>query len=440
MARSVFYDGLNLALATGTGVATYTRGLIKTSRRLGYQSAVIHSTASRVPRDPVLREIMLFDEDARQLSSGSRRLRRWMRRKVAAPFGRKPTPIALNGTVVLKSFNYRLEKTDSIFADEDLFAVARSHFRRYNARLNLSFDKSPDIFHCTYPLPLRIKKSANVYTIHDLVPLRLPYLSDDDKRYHYNLLKTLVRQADHIVTVSEASRRDILTVLGADEKRVTNTYQAVDIPQELIDKSEDVVADEVSGIFNLDWRRYFLFFGALEPKKNVMRLAEAYLASKIDLPLVVVGAPGWKSEREREFMEDAGLGFYSFAHGKIQYHRRIKRFPYVPYPLLVSLIRGARAVLFPSLYEGFGLPVLEAMQLGTPVIASTEGSIPEVAADAGLLVDPYDANALSRAIVTLASDGSLCAQMSKAGLERSARFSSKVYEKAVGALYERILQ
>jgi glycosyltransferase involved in cell wall biosynthesis len=80
------------------------------------------------------------------------------------------------------------------------------------------------------------------------------------------------------------------------------------------------------------------------------------------------------------------------------------------------------------------------MQLGTPVIASTEGSIPEVAADAGLLVDPYDANALSRAIVTLASDGSLCAQMSKAGLERSARFSPKAYEKAVGALYERILQ
>ena len=194
-----------------------------------------------------------------------------------------------------------------------------------------------------------IKKSANVYTIHDLVPLRLPYLSDDDKRYHYNLLKTLVRQADHIVTVSEASRRDIITVLGADEKRVTNTYQAVDIPQELIDKSEDAVADEVSGIFNLDWRRYFLFFGALEPKKNVMRLAEAYLASKTDLPLVVVGAPGWKSEREREFMEDAGLGFYSFAHGKIQYHRRIKRFPYVPIRFWSALF-VARVRSFSLLY------------------------------------------------------------------------------------------
>jgi glycosyltransferase involved in cell wall biosynthesis len=333
-----------------------------------------------------------------------------------------------------------MEKTDATFAEEDLFPIARSHFRRYNARLNLSFDKRPDLFHCTYPLPLRAKKSANVYTIHDLVPLRLPYLSDDDKRYHYNLLKTLVRQADHVVTVSEASRRDILAVLGADEKRVTNTYQAVDIPRELIDKPEGVVADEIAGIFNLDWRGYFLFFGAMEPKKNIMRLAEAYLASNTELPLVVVGAPGWKSDREREFLEDAGLGFYSFAHGKIQYQRRIKRFPYVAYPLLVSLIRGARAVLFPSLYEGFGLPVLEAMQLGTPVIGSTEGAIPEIAANASLLVDPYDSGALRKAIVTLASDDCLCTQMSKDGLVQSAKFSSKAYEAAVGALYERILR
>ncbi|WP_217539602.1 glycosyltransferase, partial [Stenotrophomonas sp. GbtcB23] len=92
-------------------------------------------------------------------------------------------------------------------------------------------------------------------TIHDLVPLRLPYLTEDDKRYHYKMLRSLVRKADHIVTVSETSRADIVKVLGVDEKRVSNIYQAVHVPDKLREKTEDVVADELAGIFRLDWKK-----------------------------------------------------------------------------------------------------------------------------------------------------------------------------------------
>jgi len=203
---------------------------------------------------------------------------------------------------------------------------------------------------------------------------------------------------------------------------------------------ELALADSLGGVFNLDWKGYFLFFGALEPKKNVMRLTEAYLAAQTDIPLVVVGAPGWKSVAEQQLIDDERFGFYLRAQDRILYRRQIRRFEYVAYPLLVSLIRGARAVLFPSLYEGFGLPVLEAMQLGTPVISSTEGSVPEVAGRAALLVDPYDTGALRKAITAVASDQDLCAQLADAGLKQATRFSPETYRETVRKLYEGILR
>jgi glycosyltransferase involved in cell wall biosynthesis len=439
MSATVLYDGLNLALGNGTGIATYTRSLIKVARRLGYRTGVVHGTRGPIPKDPVLREIALFDETGGRDPYG-KIARRWVKRRFAAPFGRKVTRISLTGTVLLKSFEYRLDTTDSIFASEDLFGIARAHFKLYGTRLPLSFDHSPALLHCTYPLPMKARGAASVYTIHDLVPLRLPHLSEDNKRYHYRLLKRLVRSADHIVTVSETSRRDIIRVLRADERRVTNTYQAIDIPEKLRSKAVDVAAAEIAGIYNLDWQKYFLFLGALEPKKNIMRLAEAYLAAKTDMPLVIVGAPGWKNQDEQAFVDDPRFGFHLKAQDRIFYKRRIQRFHYVPYPLLVSLIRGARAVLFPSLYEGFGLPVLEAMQLGTPVMGSTEGSVPEVAGEAALLVDPYDTTALRNAIIALASDEALCKHLSRAGSRQAGKFSSEAYQERIDALYSSILR
>jgi glycosyltransferase involved in cell wall biosynthesis len=439
MPRKILYDGLNLSLATGTGVATYTRGLMKAARQLGYETAVLHSTARPLPKDPMLREIMLFDNEPARPIGPLMRGRRWLYRRLGAPFGCKPNEVPLNGVVVLKSFDH-LPRGERLFAAEDLFGRARHHFRRYRAPMTLRFDAPPGLLHCTYPLPLRLRHGAAIYTIHDLVPLRLPYLSDDDKRYHYRLLKCLVRNADHIVTVSETSRRDIVSVLGVDERRITNTFQAVDVPAALRDKPAAVVADELAGIFKLDWEGYLLFFGALEPKKNIMRLAEAYLAARTTMPLVVVGGPGWRSRDEQDFLQDERFGFYQREADKLFYRRSIRRFHYVPYPFLVSLIRGARAVLFPSLYEGFGLPVLEAMQLGTPVISSTEGSVPEVAGDAAVLVDPYDRDALRRAIISVACDDGLCAHLSRAGLSRAALFSPHAYGEKVRAVYDAVLK
>ena len=436
MSQTILYDGLNLSLKKGTGVATYTRGLMATAQSLGYRTGVVHGIPGNVPTDPVLREVLLFDDASAQVPGTISVAKRWLRRRIAAPFGITPVPIPLSGTVIVKSLQSQLGAADTIYAANDLFQLARHHFKRYGNNLTMKFETQPDLLHCTYPMPIAAKRALNVYTIHDLVPLRLPYLTEDNKRYHYKMLRSLVRRADHIVTVAETARADIIMVLGVDEARVSNTYQAVQVPERLREKPDDVVADEVAGIFHLDWKGYFLFFGAFEPKKNISRLIEAYLAAKTDKPLIIVGAPGWKGAETQQLIDDDRFRFYLRAEDRILPQRQIQRFDFVSYPLLISLIRGARAVLFPSLYEGFGLPVLESMQLGTPVLSSTEGSIPEIAGNAALLVDPYDTEEMRKAIVSLDQDDGLCASFAKSGPRQAARFSPDRYQQKVGSLYD----
>ena len=118
--------------------------------------------------------------------------------------------------------------------------------------------------------------------------------------------------------------------------------------------------------------------------------------------------------------------------------KRIKLYDYLPFSMLVSLIRGARATVFPSLYEGFGLPVLESMLLGTPVITSTAASLPEVAGDAAILVDPYDVAALAREIRRLGSDDDLAAELSARGPLQAAKFSPEVCQARLVDLYARL--
>jgi glycosyltransferase involved in cell wall biosynthesis len=439
MAPSILLDGLNLALKTGTGIATYSRGIIAAARHLGYGATLLHSSAGRMPVDTTLQEVLLFDDAAGVALSRKRRLRRWLMRRLGAPGGLSLSAVTVRGIVVARSFNKHLAEVDGIFAHEDLFGIARGHFKTYGQPLTLKLSRRPDVFHSTHPLPITVKSAPSIQTIHDLVPLRLPYLSDDNKRYHYRMLRALTKRADHIVTVSETSRRDIIRLFGIDEARITNTYQSVDLPREVLQREVGEVADEVEGVFDLGWKHYFLFFGALEPKKNVLRLIEAYLAARCDIPLVIVGATGWKADIERKMLDDGRFGYYELSNRRVTYQQKIRRFEYVSLPMLISLIRGARGVVFPSLYEGFGLPVLEAMMLGTPVISSTEGSIPEVAADAAILVDPYDVGALTKAIRSLAVDDDLFAHFGHAGPVRAAEFSFSRYAERINGVYRSVI-
>ncbi len=125
-----------------------------------------------------------------------------------------------------------------------------------------------DLFHATRPIPLKVNGAANVYTIHDIVPLRLPYSTLDNKRYFYRVLKNIIQKADHIVTVSEFTKRDVMEVFDINEDRITNTWQAVSIDPYYMSMSDDDVADIVSHRYGLTFKEYFLFLGAIERRRT----------------------------------------------------------------------------------------------------------------------------------------------------------------------------
>jgi len=148
-------------------------------------------------------------------------------------------------------------------------------------------------------------------------------------------------------------------------------------------------------------------------------------------------AEGWYNQSETRLLDELrdneprpkGMDFAPL-------RRAVRRFRYVSLSTLVSLIRGARAVVFPSLYEGFGLPVLEAMALGTPVVTSRESSLPEVAGEAALLVDPYDVDDIARGIWTIANDADLRTELARRGILQAEKFSVERYRERVAALYD----
>jgi glycosyltransferase involved in cell wall biosynthesis len=436
MPYRIVFDGLNLALEEGTGVATYARTLSRVARDLGHEIGVVYGSPKAPSRNPVLREIAFFDERRSIKRSLPAEILNFITDQVRYHLPVKPTPVELSGVVVTRQFDTSFPVHDYIFVTRNLFANADRRFYWTKGFVDLVFDPRPDVFHCTYQLPLRSKTACNIYTIHDLVPLRLPFTTLDNKRQMFELLKKVAARADHIVTVSENSKRDIIELLDVDERRITNTYQAVSFPKEDIERSEATIAEQLTGSFGLELYGYLLFFGALEPKKNVGRLIEAYLASGVDVPLVVVGGEGWHNESETALLEELReSGPRSPGLDRTRLKRAVRRFRYLRPSTLVTVIRGARAVVFPSLYEGFGLPVLEAMILGTPVVTSRESSLPEIAGDAALLVDPYDSDDIARAITTIANDADLRAELSRRGRKQAAKFSLERYRERVEALY-----
>jgi glycosyltransferase involved in cell wall biosynthesis len=434
MSRRIYFDGLNLSLEHGTGIATYTRLLAQLVRGLGYEVGVAYSSPNRPPENPLLREIAFFDQPKAARVSPVRSF--YNHAVDQLKFARSVTPRAVNlsGAIITDHFQSRLPLRDGIFVSRNLFSNARIFFRWSGRFAELAFETRPDILHCTYQLPLRVKGACNIYTIHDLVPLRLPFATLDNKRQTYRLLRKIAAEADHIVTVSEQSRRDIIELLGADPGRVTNTYESVEFPREYLERSDDLVAEQLQAALQLERNGYLLFYGAFEPKKNVARLIDAYLLSAIDLPLVITGPPGWGTDEEAALLKQLGEEERAGSRSR----RRFYRLEYASRSMLVTLIRGARAVLFPSLYEGFGLPVLESMMLGTPVVTSQTSSLPEVAGDAALYVNPYDTDDIARAIKTIAADEGLRAELVRRGHAQAELFSVERYRERVAALYQRL--
>lgn len=280
-----------------------------------------------------------------------------------------------------------------------------------------------DLVHCTTPygtfMPCRYR---NVITICDVTPLLFPGTHGRMNVFHHrHILPAILRQADHVITISEASRRDIVRLYRLPEEKVTVTMLAADRRFfQAVSPQPDTAAQ----------RPYIFNIGTLEPRKNLPCLLRAFAAARgKGLPhrLVITGASGWGGSDLARLVDDLAL------------QQDVTFTGFIDDEQLPGLYAGADFVVYPSLYEGFGLPVLEAMASGAPVITSNISSLPEVAGDAALLVDPHSVSELCNAMLKLAGDGALCAHMRALGKKQASGFSwSRTVAETV-RVYERLL-
>jgi glycosyltransferase involved in cell wall biosynthesis len=264
--------------------------------------------------------------------------------------------------------------------------------------------------HWTYPVPLYVPGWHNIYTVHDVIPLSDPGLTPIEPKRYRRILRSILARASAIVTVSDASCRQIAEHLGPLPVRVVNCRQAIDVSVD--------VQDALPG--GLQDGQYMLVCGSVEPRKNIARLISAYRASGIAMPLVLAGPDGWRAD-----MLSAQLGDTP----------GIVRLPSSTRAQMMTLIRHARALLMPSLAEGFGLPVAEAMALGTAVLTSARGALAETAGTAALLVEPESEEAISTGIRRLAHDEELVSDLAAQGRQRALALGLSEFASRLARLY-----
>lgn len=262
-------------------------------------------------------------------------------------------------------------------------------------------------------------KTPTVLTIHDLSFLRQPEFFSWRRRFwHASLhLSRLVKRADKIVAISENTKRDLIELLDVPADKITVIYSAASPSFQPLAESDQCLTN-CRHKYKLP-RQFILSLATCEPRKNLVNIIRAYDSLRQrrlelkDCPLVIVGSRGWQQ------------GAAKRAWRLAKHRQDIQWLGYLPTEDLPALYNLASLIVYPSFYEGFGLPVLEAMACGRPVITAAATALPEVAGTAALIVDPADANALSRAIEQILTDRHLAAQLAQAGLRQASQFSWK---------------
>jgi len=280
---------------------------------------------------------------------------------------------------------------------------------------NESFFENVDLIHSTdqfFPLVQRGRKPL-IATVMDVIPLSHPQFLKSQSRYLKSFLwKKLTQRADHIITISEFSREEITKHLGISADRIDVIPLGVD--QRYFVKESDAQKNAVLHALGIN-TRFFLFLGSIQPRKNLSGLLEAHArlpkALAREYPLVIAGKLAWDDGKTLKAIQKAVT------------EGRARWLNYISEEQKLVLLQSATALTFVSLYEGFGLPIMEAFASELPVITSNCTSMPEVAGKAALIVNPYSHQQTTDALLSLIEDTSLVSRLKVAGLERAKHFS-----------------
>lgn len=306
------------------------------------------------------------------------------------------------------------EFDESVFGESDVITVRRSNFPIgtlwTQAVLPFQLEKDKiDIFHSPETMIPIFGNTPSIATVNDLISFLFPAGHDLKARLAANFYPPVFRKAKRLIAISENTSMDIQNRFGISTGKISVVPISYD--EDLFKPVEDP-----SGVLRkYDVKQpYILFVGVLSPRKNVGRLIEAFgiiLKRGVDINLVIAGPFGWQCKSVFDTVNNLGFS------------ERIKFTGPVDSSDLPAIYSGASIFVFPSLYEGFGIPVLEAMACGTPVITSNVSSLPEVAGDAALLIDPHSSTDLADAICRLISDRDMANLLKTKGFERIKKYS-----------------
>jgi glycosyltransferase involved in cell wall biosynthesis len=294
-----------------------------------------------------------------------------------------------------------------------------------------------EIAHVPYFASPLFPITPTVVTVHDLIPMLLPaYRGSILVRLYTRLVAAAAKKADVVLTDSEASKQDIVHLLGIPAERVRVIYLAVDdIYQPVLDEHH---LTEMRRKYRLP-PNYLLYLGGFDQRKNVPILLKAFAQLAKDSRFKVRDSRVYLVVAGR--LPEKGSGFFPDPRRIVQelgIGERVVFTGWVPEEDKPALYSGARALVFPSLYEGFGLPPLEALTCGTPVIASNRGSLPEIVGDGGLLLEPDDVEGLAGAMEKLLNDDTLWGDLREKGLAHAASFSWEKTARETLAVYQEV--
>jgi glycosyltransferase involved in cell wall biosynthesis len=290
-----------------------------------------------------------------------------------------------------------------------------------------TFTGAVNLFHATdFVLPPVRRGTRTLLTVHDLSFVRVPEAASPRlKAYLDAVVPHSVRRADHILADSQATKDDLVAVYGTSSEKITPLLSGVDPRFQPIPH-----ADTVREKYGLNERPYIFSLGTVQPRKNYARLIRALAilrARGCDLALVIAGGRGWLEDPIYATIRETGMDEYVHFTG------------FADEADLPALYSAAMCLAFPSLYEGFGLPVLEAMACGTPAVTSTVSSLPEVAGDAALMVDPHDVEAIAGAIERLYNDSGLRQTLIERGFARARTFTWERSAQHLREVYSQLL-
>ena len=281
----------------------------------------------------------------------------------------------------------------------------------------------PDVVHCQYVLP-PLTRARSVLTIHDLAHEHFPEAFHPIEAARMKaLVRWSAKRTTHILTVSEFSAADIAKRFNISRERVTVAYQSASPEFHPRDKSNS--KEHIARTYGIDVP-FILYVGRIQARKNLSRLVEAYHQVRqqgITSKLVIVGKKDWQSEQLLEKIKQLGLEDSVIFPG------------YVPFDDLPIFYNAAELFVFPSIFEGFGLPVIESMASGVPTITSFGSSLQEVAGDGALLVDPLDTRSIAEALGKTLTDTQLREHLIAQGLKRSAQFERGMLAKKTLEIY-----